>query len=802
MAEIEPLSNGLVLSNDPSLLQPGELTVAQDVFLKPTSPSIHKVPGRRRFNTTSTTVSDGIAYCAFANSPDRIVAIGGGNYLIAPAGEGGEFQTLAAGAGGSLTSAQIEDRVALMSGASNIVALSDGTSRPLGLDPILTAPGLTHTASGGTGVFSVLGLGWYEYWTTEVYKTATEEVESTFIGATNQVNVTNNNSTVAVSRPPIVNAGATHWRVYRSQKKVNATDPTGFPLGFLIGTLPISSPFFTDGGATTTGLTLAGSGDNSTNFTIHYTAPASDFVFPGNWVNPGNVTLADGTTATSASVSCTAAGGPYPVVITTYSPMRAGTFGLTVGDPITDINVTVNAKRTGNAGLSIRLTWDGGNTWTKAQTVSLTTGLTVLSVNGLWGRTWSAAELANGIFYVQLLAFGNVAGSSGTVDVDYVKVNVTNSGTSTDISTLFPSTVITAGPALAAIGRNGKPPSATTGDIFQGALVMNDPANPRQVAWTVPGFLDYSPAIYRLAVDEPVTNIASLGYVCLIGQTGKVERLNYLPLEDDAEFNTGRAKEFVDSDDGIVGPHAACKFTMEGQLRLFYVGSSSLRMSNGFESTTATDEITWSAMVAPALLSRCHVINNAFYHEILVFFGEPGSDTVNKVLRLSYDPQHVKDGKLKVSGITNYAANASTVGISDNGIRVVYTARLDGFVYVENRGSTDASGTGIHPIISTREIHNSGLNQAWELISLGVHHQDIGDLTVTYAASEANYPDASVPGGKLIPASDRRLNIVDGGVGGDGITITLTGKDDGRPVTIDYLLLFSEGLGPPNAIKT
>jgi hypothetical protein len=282
--------------------------------------------------------------------------------------------------------------------------------------------------------------------------------------------------------------------------------------------------------------------------------------------------------------------------------------------------------------------------------------------------------------------------------------------------------------------------------------------------------------------------------------------MNFLPFEEDPEFNTGRARDNVDSDDGMTGPNAACKFTLGNRLMLFYVGQTGLRMSDGYSAQTATDDIIWTDIANGALLSKCSVENNALYHEILVHYPSTGSSTINKTLRLSYDPTHLKGSavapKLKVVGITDYAATSGCAGISESSERIVYTGTSAGYVYVENRGHTDASGAGIVPKVSTREMHLAGLGGAWELSNLGVHHQANGaaDVDVVYSATQANYP-VRTGATHTFTATPRRLSLIDGGEAGDGITVALEGNDDGLPLTIDYLLFSAEPLGETTPLK-
>src|SRR3990172_9485619 len=243
----EPLSGGLVLSRDASMLTEGELSEAEHIALVPGSTSIHKAPGSRNFNGTAVPGTIlGLAYAPFETDPDRLVAVStDGSYYTATEGESGEFTSLATDAGATLDAATVDDRTVLFSGGlHNRVLLSGGTSRLQGLVAVSTAPGLREVVGGGA--YPPNQTGFFEYWTTEVYRvgegsdSGEEEVESTNTGETATVNVTAVTNYVAVTRPQsIVNgANATHWRAYRSEKKTNFDDQA-FPIGQIVGTFPI-----------------------------------------------------------------------------------------------------------------------------------------------------------------------------------------------------------------------------------------------------------------------------------------------------------------------------------------------------------------------------------------------------------------------------------------------------------------------------------------------------------------------------------------------------------------------------------
>ena len=78
----------------------------------------------------------------------------------------------------------------------------------------------------------------------------------------------------------------------------------------------------------------------------------------------------------------------------------------------------------------MELSWDGGVSWTAAQaTPTLSTSMTTRTLGGtanLWGRTWTAADLANANFRVRVTNAAN--STSRDFSLDWIAVRVTHHG--------------------------------------------------------------------------------------------------------------------------------------------------------------------------------------------------------------------------------------------------------------------------------------------------------------------------------------------------------------------------------------
>jgi hypothetical protein len=143
---------------------------------------------------------------------------------------------------------------------------------------------------------------------------------------------------------------------------------------------------------------------------------------------PANAYAADGlfavdaSSGTGTSTSCTAAAKDKHDFSTFNLSLPAGAL-------IRGIEVRLNAKAdsTSNAPkMCVQLSWNGGTTWTAAQSTATLTTSTVAYTLGdpanTWGRTWAVSDFANTAFRVRII---DVAGSTArTFSLDALAVRV------------------------------------------------------------------------------------------------------------------------------------------------------------------------------------------------------------------------------------------------------------------------------------------------------------------------------------------------------------------------------------------
>lgn len=819
MADVEPVSGGLVTARDASLLSPGELTEARDLCYIPGSPSLHRAPGRALYSPVPLTSPAGLAYCGFDQDPDRLVALANGVLYASNVEVVSPFSAALIEQPGahSLDSVHYNNRHVLLTGSTpNRVLLASGRIRRHGMFAVTDAPRVTVDSTSGTGAWPTGSSNLpntFEYWATEVIKAEGEEIESTFDGQPFAVTINAVTWFTTINRPTLKNPDATHWRVYRSVG--HAAGISTFPVGFRIFEGEINTDAFNDGLATAAAAVFPTTVSNgpAVGTTVTYVPGynSTSRVSTVAWTNADRVTASDASYATGNSEYVSVGDVIHTPLVVQEQHLQLIATGFSmagVGNPISKVEVTVKGYHGSPDGhLAIALSYDGGLHYTNDCNVHLgvSAGAPVTASVSQWNHTFTAQELASSAFIVLITAFNTRTGVVGH-NLDYVSVAVTHGGTSASVSHLFPDIQVKVGGQSLLVGANGPPPPATIGDIFQDSLVTNDVEHPTRVAYSMAGAIDYFPSPYILNLEtkdkDRVTAIRTLGSVCVFGLASQVQRANYLPREEDAEFDRGRCVEIVDYDNGIPGRFALCPFVLNGRLALFFLSRSGPRLTDGFRAETANDDLNWAGTVSLDSLSRAIVANNAERQEILVYYVPAGGSAITEYLRFSYHPTHLKNGKLKAIGPCGIRAVAAAVGTSSTGERVLYTLAPSGLVYQENRGVSDASGVGITPRVSTREIYNAGIGGEWQLNRAFIHHQEmpLTEITANYTVVRANSPSRD-SAFRVIETNERGLSLLTPAEGGEGITLHIAMNDVGEAQQIDYLLLEGETLGPATPLS-
>lgn len=681
--------------------------------------------------------------------------------------------------GDTLECVHYGNEVVLLNGANeNRVLKANKATRSHGMKPVIGSPDAVTTSTGGAWVLDT-GTGIYSYWTTEVDKsnvirhpdgsTIGDGLESTFEGKPSVVNVLTSSYFVTVKRPTQLNVNATHWRLYRSRKMSattldQATDESVFPDGFLVGEAEMKSDGTQD--------TII---DGALSFSSQTSVPTTSI--PTTDLNQGPVTwVIPGTNWAENNIYATVS--PSGLAIGSLVYLRLGNFGFNVANitpPVTGIVIRVQGKRTGgtpplNQAFDVTpVIYRNGFpiVGTTRRNVTFTTSDTEYSIpssggtdikTDLWGLSnVNASDFADGSFGVEIrVGRCNVT----TFDLDTVKVVVYhNKGKQSSTLGVFPAIVVSSFGVETAIGRDGPPPVSSVGDVFQDSLVLNDVRKSNTLRYSFPTKLDSFPRPYYLNFEtreqDRITNIKTIGNVCIVGMARQIHRINYLPRETDSEFDRGRAIELVEGGHGIVGVHAACLVNLPGSpQQLAYVSQYGLHITDGYRTQLVSGDLNW-ARLGGTNMEKCILINNPSLYTLEMYFPQ-GAATCNNVMYFSYHPDHIKrSGQFKVSGPQFYPVWAVTRGwVSGSSGSVgtkIFSSAGSGFIEYETchteaydylagwyADNTDAGGVGgggtpMFPAIRTRRFPLAGPGKEWRVkqLHLGYSGDDQGGTLPT-----------------------------------------------------------------------
>lgn len=732
----EPLSGGLVTSRDPSELASGELVRADNGIYLPDDDGINRAPGFALSSTISSAESiSGLLALPFDNGTHYLVAQTSAKYWLADAENDGTPFTSASSitSGAQLHGTKLDNRWYVFNGANdNLVLTSAGLFRPHGLRPVDKKLDIATTAM----TFALPTTGYYEYWYTEVVKYATgDEVESSYGPTAATILISSTTASPILYLPhSSVNSTATagsslYFRLYRSAgTKANSTG-TIFPNGYAVADVQLGTTSYIDGG------TAAASGPLSPTSAKNLGTVGGQSS-AHRWTN---ATSATSTAVTDyARLTCVSALG-------TSDEFTLYNFALLPIGNVTGIEISLEARvdSTASAKTSelfvacgVDVTPAGltttyvslenfpatvafPNGWSPEvrgfRKVSPTTQLTTAFVNYTLGssaddwlppeNSWKADSVGSSSFSVIVRGSMNKAlytttatppTVGDTIDVHSVKVKVYYNGpSSTDFGNPYPAVTLDIGGQTASHSANSRPPKASCGAVFEGSLVTNDVVNPGTLNYMRPGYPDNWPEgayFLDLETSRPVTMLEVINGRLIVGSNTALYRVNYLPSEEDASINRGRAWEEITNMHGALHPRAVCKYTgQNGREMLAIAGPNGLFATDGYGIANIGADLRW---LGPTGLFN--VSTPSIAQQLISLSNDPGTQTLKMLLTggleyvASYAERHRKPG-LKWAGPVRTSINPA--GQTKRPLSTVIIGRSNG-CYIPVYGYESGTSAG------------------------------------------------------------------------------------------------------------
>lgn len=824
MARIEEsLDGGLWTSPDPAMLDKGQLSGVQNGVYLPGKGALQRARGRSVFGTASAEGVDvvGLRDMEFDNGDHYLVAIASTTALTAVVADTNNFISATAfdSSPSQLEVAHYRNRFYLLPGTSadasaigtNKVAYLSATAaanpiqfRQHGMLPVIAAP----SASASAGTFSQTVTGYYEYWTTEVAKVVQDGspilLESAFAADTNPTTVFVSSTGMApvISMPAIRNSGfTTHWRVYRSTKKDKESDRR-FPTGFMIGEASTATANQTDTSTVASAAAFPASFNSS--------APFASFASASSMASDN-----------TAYASATVGGLGFEISQGCYGFNFGGFSGSVKG-----IKVEVEAYATAAGMLPVPVTVKIGNRRTDGSfglysispqprfaaksgliTSSSSASPTLITLGGeadRWFASNNPEPMKDIDFGSDFMAVVSLSKPGAVVGVDFVRTTVYYSG-SVDSTVVFPTVVYTFGDIVSQVAKNHPPSSASTGDLFEDSLVINDVDNPALIRWSFPGEPEYFPPTYFLDFEtrenDRVRLIRVVNSQLVVMLDSSAWRVNYLPSERDSSFDRGKAVAPISRTYGCVNPMCACTFSMDGSTELLaFVSNNGIHVTEGYSFDTQTDGLDWRGVISSSSTSTPICLINDRERQELVFYFQNDSFTneTYKALHLSYAPEHLTLGpdrrpKLKISGLVNLRNfDSGTSGRANlksawpvqrsNGVTDIYlgyggastaTAAGAGKVYRETGSTIPAQDDRLAYV--TRRMYEAGLSNEWRFDDLfGYCGSYDGAPTISYTLLGCKTDDTGETTGpsKSKTLAGQKLHHVNFAFGSEGIRVS------------------------------
>ena len=759
---VEPLNGGLNNGEDPAFLRPGQLADMRNCIYLPGGQALQRARGRTAFGQVSASAVgsaiNGLRDITFDNGNAYLIAMSSGAYSSAAVGDTGTFGAITVTStnyGSQLEAIHYRNRFYLLNGVSadasstgtnltlylTATAISNLiTARQMGMLPVIAAPFVTASAS----AFSQTVTGYYEYWTTEVAKITQDgailTLESAFNSNTGPTTVFVSSTGMApiIQMPAIVNPITTHWRIYRSPKKDSAKDKK-FPTGFMISELgtatAVSANFVVD---TSSLVSAAGTASNANT-----SAPFADFsnAVTGASAVGGASAAASGTSLTTVSQAWYGFNfggfkGPVKGIQLEVGAKVTGTPGtvpltMTIGKRAVDGNFTTVSVPAGFGGITVQVP----KTASKSANITAT-AVQVLSYGASADRWFSSdqAALVDSDFDSNFMVRASFH-ANAQVAIDYIFASAWYGGP-VDGTIQYPAVVYTFGDITTQVSKNFPPPNASTGDVFEDALVVNDVSNPSVIRWSFPGDPESFPPTYYLDFEtrenDQVRLIRVVNSILIVALDASVWAINYLPSERDSSFDRGKAMRAISKTYGCFGPMCATTFSPDGGPEILaFVSDTGIHGTDGRSFTTYTSDLDWRTIISTTSTSNpIALINDRERQELLFYYRNDAlANETYMCLHLNYAPEHMNRGMLKISGpvhMRNFNSSGSlraslesawtvqrSTGATDVylGYGGTATGASAGFVLRETGTTIPAEDQTMRYV--TRRMYQNGLGNEW-----------------------------------------------------------------------------------------
>ena len=365
---------------------------------------------------------------------------------------------------------------------------------------------------------------------------------------------------------------------------------------------------------------------------------------------------------------------------------------------------------------------------------------------------------------------------------------------------LYDFVEIAVGTLVSYFSRNGQPPIATTGDVYDGSFVVNNTAVPRRINYSYSDRFKSFPSPFYLDIDgrdnDEVVAVRTLGRRLGVILKDSIWRVNWLPRETDPDFQRGRVLDIVGDDFGAVSRACVARFTLPGAgVVIAFVATSGGIYATDLDSIKElAPQVSFASVATPIAL-----VNNPDEHRLEFYYLTKDRATPHvDVFYLHYHETQLNDGMPVVTGPIERPGGVAHVlaASTQTGKKVVITSDAYRNILYEGRGFADESlGVTRTFLMQTREIYAAGVGNEFATSHMRVHVRKSESGIADFALIMRSGPTVVA---KVDPVeiSERRFGSASAVVNAEFVDLLTAGTPSGAAMGLNYVGFEWDPLGP------
>jgi hypothetical protein len=344
--------------------------------------------------------------------------------------------------------------------------------------------------------------------------------------------------------------------------------------------------------------------------------------------------------------------------------------------------------------------------------------------------------------------------------------------------------------------RNGPIPIATTADIMEDSMIMNDVSDRSKVWFTFPDNIDQMPYTNFIRFEtkgaDEVQWVRFLGRGAIVALRDSIWRIDTLPQPVDASFQISRVKTQLEGAHGGIGTLTVAPFSFGQRNLLAYVSRAGIMVTDGETWWILTGDVDWQTRVDITKLNQAFLMNNPIDFRLEFTYTPLGGAVNSETMFLHYHPSHAKESAtgselVKVTVPVKRGGRGKTVA-NVGGADIVFSAQTDGKIYHEWVGLVDPLGD-IEFDVQTGDKFPFGVGKNARADRWWVHHQATGNdqRAETYVLQRTEGQD-DVEEAREFPMKRREHTSVYADVQGNAFIFGVRATNPSAQIGIDYFV--------------